>query len=109
MKTKLSYMHSRRIFLKQTGLSLASAITIPAAVKASVRNNFKLGLQLFTIREAMAKDLRGTFKQIAAMGYQEVETYGFNYGNNKYDLGPGAETGQSASQRLRLDHLVGPL
>jgi sugar phosphate isomerase/epimerase len=80
-------MHSRRIFLKQAGLFSASAITFPATVKASVRNNFKLGLQLFTIREAMAKDLRGTFKRIAEMGYQEVETYGFNYGNNKYYWG----------------------
>ncbi|MEK7830004.1 MAG: sugar phosphate isomerase/epimerase [Acidobacteriota bacterium] len=87
MKNKLSYMHSRRIFLKQAGLFSASAITFPATVKASVRNNFKLGLQLFTIREAMAKDLRGTFKRIAEFGYQEVETYGFNYGNNKYYWG----------------------
>ncbi|MBS1811345.1 MAG: sugar phosphate isomerase/epimerase [Acidobacteria bacterium] len=35
----------------------------------------------------MAKDLRGTFKRIVEFGYQEVETYGFNYGNNKYYWG----------------------
>jgi sugar phosphate isomerase/epimerase len=83
----LSRKHSRRIFLGQAGLFSASAMLLPSALTASASNKFKLGLQLFTIREAMAKDLRGTFKRIAEMGYQEVETYGFNYGNNKYYWG----------------------
>jgi sugar phosphate isomerase/epimerase len=59
----------------------------PSALQRSAGNKFKLGLQLFTIREAMAKDLRATFQRIVEFGYQEVETYGFNYGNNKYYWG----------------------
>ena len=35
----------------------------------------------------MAKDLRGAFKRIVEFGYQEVETYGFLPGNNKYYWG----------------------
>jgi hypothetical protein len=35
----------------------------------------------------MEKDLRGTLTSVAGYGYQEVETYGFNYGNNKYYWG----------------------
>ena len=39
---------------------------------------YKMGLQLYTIRDAMARDVAGTLKRIAALGYQEVETYGFD-------------------------------
>lgn len=87
MKHNLSSLQSRRNFLQQAGLFSASALMFPPALQRNASNKFKLGLQLFTIREAMAKDLRGTFQRIAAMGYQEVETYGFNYGNNKYYWG----------------------
>ncbi|MBL8203243.1 MAG: sugar phosphate isomerase/epimerase [Blastocatellia bacterium] len=73
--------------MQQTGLFSTSALMLPSALQRNASNKFKLGLQLFTIREAMAKDLRGTFQRIAAMGYQEVETSGFNYGNNKYYWG----------------------
>ena len=44
------------------------------------KKKFKLGLQLYTIRDAIAKDVRTTMKQIAGYGYEEVETYGFNKG-----------------------------
>ena len=37
---------------------------------------YKMGLQLYTIRDAMARDVAGTLKRIAALGYEEVETYG---------------------------------
>lgn len=87
MKNDLSNLYPRRDFLKQAGLFSAAAIISPSALKASVKDNFKLGLQLFTIRDAMAKDLRGAFKRIVEFGYQEVETYGFNYGSNKYYWG----------------------
>lgn len=87
MKHNLSYPHSRRIFLQQASLLSASALMLPPALQRSASNKFKLGLQLFTIREAMAKDLRATFQRIVEFGYQEVETYGFNYGNNKYYWG----------------------
>ncbi|GAO45439.1 hypothetical protein FPE01S_05_01340 [Flavihumibacter petaseus NBRC 106054] len=37
-----------------------------------------MGLQLYTIRDAMASDAAGTLQRIAAMGYQDTETYGFD-------------------------------
>jgi sugar phosphate isomerase/epimerase len=37
-----------------------------------------MGLQLYTVREAMAKDPVGTLKSIANIGYQDLETYGFD-------------------------------
>jgi sugar phosphate isomerase/epimerase len=35
-----------------------------------------IGLQLYTVREQAAKDLKGTLAQVAAIGYQEVEIDG---------------------------------
>jgi sugar phosphate isomerase/epimerase len=87
VKKNLSNLRSRRIFLKQAGLFSAASMMSPLAFTAGVKNKFKLGLQLYSIRDAMAKDLRGSFKRIVEFGYQEVETYGFNYGDNKYYWG----------------------
>lgn len=36
-----------------------------------------IGLQLYSVREMLAKDYEGTLKQVAALGYQEVEAAGF--------------------------------
>jgi sugar phosphate isomerase/epimerase len=105
MKHNLSYLQSRRRFLQQASLLSTAALIPPSALQRSANNKFKLGLQLYTIREALAKDLRGTFKQIAAMGYQEVEIYGFNYGNNKYYWGLEPK---DASQLLRDCGLTTP-
>jgi sugar phosphate isomerase/epimerase len=87
VKKSLSNPHPRRAFLKRAALFSAAAIVAPSALAASAQNKFKLGLQLYTIRDAMRADLRGAFKRIVEFGYQEVETYGFNYGNNKYYWG----------------------
>ena len=36
-----------------------------------------IGLQLYSVREMLAKDYEGTLKQIAALGFQEVEAAGY--------------------------------
>ena len=36
-----------------------------------------IGLQLYTVRDQCVKDFEGTIKQIAAIGYKEVEIYDF--------------------------------
>ncbi len=40
-----------------------------------------MGLQLFTVRDAMAKDVRGTLKIGKDLGYEDLETYGFDPDN----------------------------
>ena len=67
----------RRTFLKQTGLMTSFALVNPSIV---FKEKFKLGLQLYTIRDAISTDVRKAFKQISGFGYEEVETYGFNKG-----------------------------
>ncbi len=38
---------------------------------------FKIGLQLYSVRDAMAKDFEGTLKAVADMGYEYVEFAGY--------------------------------
>ena len=70
-------MSTRRVFLKQAGLMTSFAYVNPSSL---FKRYYKLGLQLYSIRDAIAKDVRTTLKQIAGFGYQVVETYGFNKG-----------------------------
>ncbi len=44
-----------------------------------------LGLQLYSVREMLPKDYTGTLKQIAALGYTEVEAAGF-YGHSPAEV-----------------------
>ena len=44
----------------------------------SATPKYKMGLQLFTVRDALAKDPVDTLKKLKKMGYQDFETYGFN-------------------------------
>jgi sugar phosphate isomerase/epimerase len=74
-------MTTRREFIKQSSFLGMGALVMPEILK---RNKFKLGLQLYTLHQQMQHDLEGTLKKIASFGYQEVETYGYNYGDNKY-------------------------
>lgn len=36
----------------------------------------RIGVQLYTVRDGMARDVAGTLREVAAVGYQEVETAG---------------------------------
>src|SRR4051812_17584567 len=69
---------SRRDFIIQSvALLSGSLIAVPALAHAP-REKYKMGLQLFTVRDALAKDLQGSLKKIAAIGYQDLETYGYD-------------------------------
>jgi sugar phosphate isomerase/epimerase len=41
-----------------------------------------IGVQLYTVRDAIAKDPKGTLAKVAKLGYQQVETFG--YGDRKW-------------------------
>jgi sugar phosphate isomerase/epimerase len=68
-------MPTRRTFLHAAAVASAGVI---APMSHAAPPRYKMGLQLYTIRDAMARDVPGTLKRIAALGYQEVETYGFD-------------------------------
>lgn len=74
----------RRKFIQQSGL-LASASMLSISCLASEKKpKYKMGLQLFSIRDAMAKDPLETLKKVAALGYEDLETYGYDGEKDMY-------------------------
>ena len=65
-------MMDRRTFIQ--GAVASAALVLPMSQPL---RRYKMGLQLYTMRAAMARDVAGTLGRISALGYQEVETYGF--------------------------------
>jgi len=75
---------NRRDFMRQsTGLVSACMITLPGIAKEPFAK-YKMGLQLFTVRAPLANDVVGTVKKIAALGYEDSETYGYDPAQGKY-------------------------
>jgi len=73
---------TRRTFLKQTGVLSVSSI-LPLSV-LPLDPRFKMGLQLFTIRDAMAKDPIESIKYARSLGYEDGEIYGYDGDNDTY-------------------------
>lgn len=66
---------NRESFLKITGVGLAGAAILPAnMIGCSSIPAAPLSLQLYTVRDEIAKDLEGTIQKIADIGFQYVET-----------------------------------
>ena len=70
-------MPSRRDFIKQS-----SALSVGFLVKPGdlFKSKLPVGVQLYTLREDIAKDAKGTISQVAKLGYKEVETFGYRDG-----------------------------
>jgi sugar phosphate isomerase/epimerase len=65
---------SRRTFVKQGALAMASAPFLSKSLFAATRANADVvGIQLYSIRLDMNKDPLGTLKLLSAMGYKNVE------------------------------------
>lgn len=77
---------SRRSFLQQTGL-LAAGLLLPRSIFAYAPDKAlpkKIGLQLYTLREQLAKDAKGTLAKVGAIGFREAETfYGYQGSQDK--------------------------
>jgi sugar phosphate isomerase/epimerase len=86
--------------MQQAGVVASAAVILPSQPP----RRYKLGLQLFTMRAAMARDVEGTLKRVAGMGYEEFETYGFDpEGIRYYGL-----AGKAFAQLLRDNNLTTP-
>jgi sugar phosphate isomerase/epimerase len=75
---------NRRKFIEQTGILSAAAIIPIPGFSAFTQAKYKMGLQLFTIRQDMAKAPAATLRDARAMGYEDVETYGFDSSKGTY-------------------------
>jgi len=73
-------MHtSRRNFIKASAVFTASASLMPRELFASPKKLIRLGLQLYTVRDAMHTDPAGTLKKLADAGYHHLEHAGYGY------------------------------
>lgn len=71
---------NRRTFIRTTAatsLALSQTGNLFAALEADNTYRKNIGIQLYTLREALGIDPAGTLKQVAAAGYKQVELYGF--------------------------------
>lgn len=73
---------SRRQFLKKTAIALAGTTLLYDELPAANNTRELLGVQLYSIREDMTSDPLGSLKQLARMGYKNVEHA--NYVNRKF-------------------------
>jgi len=75
---------TRRDFIKQTSLLTAGFLVNK---EEWFKKSKPIGLQLYTVRDAIGKDPKGTLAKVAQLGYKQVETFG--YGNRKwFNLSP---------------------
>jgi len=65
---------SRRNFLSSSSAAAALFVT---GVGRAASLGLPIGLQLYSVRTLLPNDYAGTLKQIAALGYKEVEAAGF--------------------------------
>jgi len=75
---------SRRKFIRNSTLSMAGTMFLPKNIleKFPLKSGHILGLQLYSVRDDMKNDPSGTLKQLAAMGYKNVEHA--NYVDGKF-------------------------
>lgn len=71
MVSKKTTELTRRSFL---GLGAAGALTL-AGAPAQAKKKVPVGLELYSVRDQLAKDLMGTVRAVAAQGYEVVEFY----------------------------------
>ena len=73
---------SRRTFIKATTLAVAGSAFLSNRLFAGEKAKELTGLQLYSVRDDMKKDALGTLKQLARMGYKNVEHA--NYVDRKF-------------------------
>ncbi|WP_295120673.1 sugar phosphate isomerase/epimerase [uncultured Chitinophaga sp.] len=77
---------NRRTFLTQAGLIGAGLVLAPGLLSA--KSAKKAGLQLYSLRDELPKDVKGVIAKVAAAGYKEVETYGYSKDGGFWGLSP---------------------
>jgi sugar phosphate isomerase/epimerase len=64
---------SRRIFIKNSAIALAGTAVLPGYILAQQKKIQRLGIQLYTVRDAMKADPRGTLTRLNKVGVSHVE------------------------------------
>src|SRR5271165_1497895 len=68
---------NRRTFI-ESSIATALATSLPGRIFAAAPHQIdKIGVQLYTVRDAMKTDVPGTLAKVAAIGYKEMEFAGY--------------------------------
>ena len=80
-------MH-RRTFFRTSALASIMAGSTQSLLALADDNIYRknIGLQIYTLRNQLKKDLKGTLKTVADAGYKQVEPYGFPGGREMVDV-----------------------
>ena len=97
---KNDYMPTRRSFIKSGSILSAGIFIRPSLFNYA--NNY-IGLQLYTVRDAMEKDPQGTLAKVAQIGYNSVE--GASYTGTELFYGMDA---MAFSKVLKANGLIMP-
>ena len=81
-------MTSRRNFIKNSSLATVAVLTLPSL--AFSMNKKEIGLQLYTLRDELSKNVKVVLEKVASAGFTTVETYGFSIKDQFWGL-PAAE------------------
>jgi sugar phosphate isomerase/epimerase len=69
-------MIKRRDFLINSGLALGALAIAPSFAFTSKKR--PIGIQLWTLRDTLPKDVKGVLAQVGKVGFNEVETFGYS-------------------------------
>ena len=90
----------RGAFLKQSAILSAGILAMP---EMAFGKSQKTGLQLYTLRESVAKDVPGVFSQVAKAGYSELEMFGLSAENKFF-----GHSVKEVAELLKQNNLTSP-
>ncbi len=105
-------MTNRRDFLRTSSLLVAGGLMSSSLLKAAelpAKGKKAIGLQLYSLRDAMKADAMGTLKTVADMGWKTLEAA--NYGDGKiYGMTPEdfKKVVKDMGMKMTSAHLGGP-
>jgi sugar phosphate isomerase/epimerase len=105
-------MTNRRDFLRTSSLIIAGGLIGNNLLQASVlpaKGKKDIGLQLYSLRDAMSKDAMGTLKQVSDIGFKTLEAA--NYADGKiYGMTPKEfkKVVKGLGMKMTSAHLGGP-
>ncbi len=74
----------RRTFIESMGILGAAALLPVSCLAMEPTSKYKLGYQLYSIRDEMTKDPIATLKLLKSLGYQDFEAYGYDAEKGMY-------------------------
>nr|WP_068887152.1 sugar phosphate isomerase/epimerase [Pedobacter panaciterrae] len=67
---------------------LVATLFLTGILESNAQKRKDVGLQLYSLRELMPKDVNGTLQKVSLAGYTQVELYGFNIKDQFWGLKP---------------------